>query len=810
MRSEPVSRSKRVIDWLWREPRQGARSLRRAPIFTLAVILILGVGIGGATTMLTAARMVLVTPLPVQDPDAIAVGWTYRDPSVEYTVRTDDLEPIAAASQTMREIAGVSHWGAQPQPFIERERSLVLNGTMVTPNYFEVLGVRPVLGRMLRPADGDSGAARTLVLSWSAWQSDFHGDSAVIGHHLIEPYDNQEYEVVGVAPPGLDYPRGVEAWLPFTPGVKAAFVVARLRSGVTPAMAGSDLFAVATRLFPDRELRGARMMPLAVAVEGGARPLVIALSAGVTLLLTIACVNVGVLLLLRGARRERELVIRRALGAGRAAVLRHLLTESMILAACGGVLGLCLASWLLRALILAAPSRLPRLDLVSTSGAPIGMSVAITLAALIAFGTVPAMASARLDLAKSLVRDNRTIHGSRSSRRLRHRLVATQMALAVLMVTLAGLLIRSLSRLEHVDLGYKPDHLSIVSIAMPTDVYTAGRLEALGESVVDRWRAVAGVESITPIAIPPLSGSNVWQGRFDRVDQTEAEAASNPAVAFETAGPEYFRTLGIPIVQGRAFTLADGAGAPYVAVVSESVARRFWPGQDPIGKQIKMPGDPRRFDSSRPRTVVGVVADNHLRTLRGLVPAVYIPWHQLPSWQGNVAIRSHVPLRLLASDLRSSLKELDPRLSLWRARTMDELLNQPLAEPKLGAVLMSTLALLALVLAAVGLFGVMASAVAAQTREIGVRLALGAAPSRLRWEVINQALRITFTGGAAGLALAMVATRVLRSVLYEVSPNDPFALGAAAAILLVVAGVAAWIPALRATRVDPAAALRSG
>ena len=539
---------------------------------------------------------------------------------------------------------------------------------------------------------------------------------------------------------------------------------------------------------------------------GNVRPILLVLTTAVALLLVIACVNVGNLLLLRAGTRARELAIRRALGATYADVVRQFLLESGLLAIAGGVLGFACAEGLIRVLIYLAPTQLPRADVIQLSGTPLVAALAITFVTVLLFGLAPALIAARTDVASTLRLDSRSGQDSKARRRVRHVLVSMQTTLALIMLAGSALLARSLARLESIDLGYQAEHLSILAASWPTTRYdSASKLYSLGEDVVRRWRAVPGVVAVTPALIPPLVGDNVFLGRLDVEGQSEAERAANALVPVETGGRDYFRTFGIPIRRGRGFEDTDRENAQPVAIVSEGVARRLWPNQDPIGKRIRF----WNTDTNALRTVIGVAGDAHLRVLRETTPAVYLPWRQIDFWQFNLAIRTSGTLGSVLPALRSELRAVDPQLALWYTKSMDDLLAAPLAQPRMSALLMAAFGAAALLLAAIGLYGLMASVVREQTREIGIRMALGAAPERLRRAVLRQALLIAGAGAIFGVIVTLATSRLLASVLFHVSPADPVALVGSCIVLLIVVVIAAYVPARWATKVDPASALRA-
>ena len=784
------------------------RGFRRTPAFSATVIAILALGIGSAVAMFTVFRAVLIERLPVRSADRLVVLSTYKDPAVEFGLQLEDLKQISAASNTLNGIAGFAHWGVAPSPMLDGDRALTMNRVMASGNFFDVLGAHAALGRLLRPADSEPGAAHVMVISYRAWQHTFGGDSAIVGHRVIEPYSQFSYTIVGVAPAGLDYPSRAEFWLAEGPdaGGQSIIAVGRLAPGATPVAAQTELLGIMRRIAPAKELAGAKAVEFTRAVVGDVRPAIEILTAAVALLLVIACVNVGNLLLLRSSSRTREMAVRRALGASYADLVRQLLIENGLLALASGLLGLAAAQTFVRVLVAIAPPQLPRIDVIALTGTPIVTAAGATLVALLFFGVVPALLAARNNVATSLRLDSRSGGDSTRRRRVRHLLVSTQTTLAVLMLTGSALLVRSLGRLQHLDLGYDADRLAFLSVTWPAAKIEGGpKLFPIGIELTRRLRAIPGIVAVTPTMAQPLVGANVFLASLDLEGQTPAERAANPIVTVELGGEDYFRTLGIPIKRGRGILETDREDAPHVAVVSEAVARRAWPGQDPIGKRIHF----WESDSTTWRTVVGVVGEVHLRTLRDATPEIYVPWRQSPYWQNMFAIRTSGLLAAVLPAIRREIRSYDPELTLWYDEPMRALLDAPLAQPRMTALLMTGFGAAALCLAALGLYGLLASIVRDGTREIGIRMALGATPERVRRTVLRQAAVTCGYGVLIGVAGALALSRLLASQLFEVSPTDPVALASACAILMAVALVAAYVPARRATRIDPAEALRA-
>ncbi len=743
--------------------RQALRALRRAPTFTATAVLILGLGIGMAVAMFTVADTVLLRPLPVRDQERIVLPRIVDPRGVDLMVAPTELDELRRESHTMSAIAGEAHQGAFGFVLLDGDRSLVLRAAWVTGNFFDVLGARPALGRLFRSEDESLTEPSVLVVSYDTWQRRFAGDSAVLGRQLTNPYTRRRYTIVGVAPAGLAYPAGAEYWSPLVYG-GGLDVVARLAPTATPAAARAEFLSTMREMYRkqharDREVvAGARIRTFSQAVLGDVRPVLQVLTAAVALLLVLACVNVGSLVLLRVATRTHELAVRRSLGATARDIARLLLIETGTLAIVGGSLGFFMAVALLRMLVALEPAGLPRTDLIRLGNAPLAAAVGVTLLAVVLVGVLPALAAAQTSLASPLRIDARSGSETRARKRVRRWFVAVQVALAVVVLAGAGLLARSLDRLLRIDLGYRADRLSLLWLTVPVSRADA---EAKFGALLDR--------------IPPA-----------------------------LRALPYFRTLEIPLLRGRGFLDTDRENAPNVAVVSEAAARLLQLGADPIGQRIRMASD---TSAGAWRTVVGIAGDIHFRSLREATPTIYLPSRQYFS-QGLFAVRTIGPLGGLLPAMRRAVHDADPEADIVRTETMEDLLADQRALPRLSTQLMSGFGLVAMLLAAVGLYGLMASVVREQTREIGVRMALGATPGRLRRDVLGAALSLTSVGAGVGLVVALLSSRLLTALLFQVSPTDPIALAGACVVLLGVGVGAAFLPACRAMRTDPAQALR--
>lgn len=812
------------MDSLWQDLRYALRTLRRTPGFTIAAVLILALGIGMSTTMFTVCKTVLIDRLPIRAQDQVVVMNTLDRSGRHLDVPYTYVAEIARDSALFRGVAGVYHL-VRPQPFLNGSAVVVLTLAGASTNYFDVLGMRPVLGRLLGPDDEQPGAAPVMVLSYAAWRRVFGGDPSVVGRSLVIPYTQQPARIIGVAGAGFQYPSGTDAWMALRRQYTALQVdiVARLAPHVTIGAARAGLFALTQSLNPfasvppapgqppvSLRISGVAAQSFAHTVLGDSRPVLVALTLAVGLLLLIACVNVGNLSLVRLLGRNREIAVRRAIGASSIDVVRLFAVENALLGTFGGAFGFLTALAALRVVRAAAPPQVPRLDALGSLSTPLAAAAGTTLLALLVFGVVPSFVVSRIRAYAALRSDPRSGSESPSARRSRQWLVAVQIALAVVMLNGAGLLVRTLAQLESADLGYRSEHLSILSFsgpqsALPTEVVG----QEVGKQLVNRLEATPGVAAATPILSEPFEGQSLYIRKLARADQPVTEREQNPFVPFEFGGPSYFRTLEIPILRGRGFTASDTRRSERVVVVNETLARQLWPDGDARGKRlvlVQLTLEPSRDTAF---TVVGVASDTRFRELRNVGPVAYFAWEQVQGgFPSLVAVRTTHPLAAMLPVLRAAAHDINPTLVLWEARTMDQLLDAPLAQPRLSALLLAGFSLVALLLSAIGLYGVVASGVRRQTHDIGVRVALGAARGDVLRLVVGEGVRLAAAGLTVGVLGAAAVTPLLRSQLYRVSPLDPLSYVLTALALVAVALVASYLPACRAARVDPMVALR--
>ncbi len=797
------------LDAVSRDLRFAIRSLGRSPGFAVAAVAVLAAGIGLTVALFTVSNAILRHPLPIADESQVVVLWGGSDGSVrQLPLTADHFDRYRTQARMLSGVAGTLSSTGWPHAVRDGVRPLTLSLAHVTGNFFNVLGSAPVLGRALQPRDDTPGAAPVAVISDALWRRAFAGRADAIGRRLTVPARNLTYTVVGVAAPGLEFPIGADVWVPLS-GIHIPEVVpiGRLAPGATVAQAAAELGA-SFRHEPSadmRQLRGAAL-PVAEYIVGDVKPALLLLSGAAALLLAIACINVANLLLIRSSSRARDTAIRRALGAGRGHIIRHGLIESALIALAAGLLGTGLAAALVQLLLAMAPPDLPRLDEVRLNGLPIGMAVLVTLATVVFFGVGPAIRAA-IDVAPSLRTSDRTATASRTARLAQDALVTVQVTLAIVVLAAAGLLGRSLLRLEQTKTGFSTERLTVVELSWPPDKFASpAKIETLYEQLIPRIEALPGVSAAVPVNVRPFTGAAVgWDGWFQ--PEGQSEQASHPVFSMAVVGARYFRTLGVPLIRGRDFTDADREGAPHVVVVSEGVARLFWPDESPIGKRIALGG--AKADDWW--TVVGIVADTRYRVLRGHAATVYMPLRQMGAASTmitTIIVRTDAETAATLPVLQSAARDIDPDVAILSADRMQQLVLNQLKEPRLSVLLLGVFGVGALLLASVGLYATLAYVVRQRRRELAIRQALGASPWRVRMLLLKQALLVAAMGAGLGLTIAIPAGRLIESLLFEISPADPWTLATATGVLVMAMLAASYLPIRRATRADVALLLR--
>jgi putative ABC transport system permease protein len=791
--------------------RYALRSLLRHRVFALTAILTLGLGIGANTAIFSAVNGVLLRPLPYPEPDRVLTIWGFHPSIGRETASLPDFLDWRKA----RSFSGMAAWANAAFTVTGTGEPEVVSGALVTPSYFRVLGAPIPLGRDFRD-DEARGAARVVVLSQGYWQRAYGGRSDVVGRQIT--LGGVPYTIIGAGARGLALPAQVDLWAPLqtdtTLGRRNDFlqVIGRLAPGATPEGARVELATIARRLeaeYPASNAGwGVELIGLQERIVGEIRPALLVFLGAVALVLLIACANVANLMLVRVAAREREVTIRAALGASRLRLLRQFLTESVLLALAGGILGLGLAVWGVDALRALEPGTVPRLQEIRLDARALAFALVLSTGTGLLFGVVPAIRALGFDLRGGLAEGGRALAGARAAARTRNALVLAEVALASVLLVGAALLLRSFVGLQRVDPGIAVDGILTARVTLPRSRYEdPARQVAFADALLDRARALPGVSSAALGSGAPVDDAlPYWAFAMAGVEQPPPEVVQD-AVVYR-ASPEYFPTFGLPLIRGRLFEAGDRADQTPVAIVSQGLAQRYWPGRDPIGSRITF-GDPGDSTSDW-MTVVGVVGDvRQDGAVSPAYPQIYVPFAQLSNRSIVVALRTgRNPLALVAP-LKQVLAGVDPNLALSQVSTMEQRVAGTLARPRVNALLLAAFAATALVLAALGIYGVIAYSVVQRTRELGIRVALGASADVVLGMVMRQGLSPVLIGLAIGLGVAAVGSRVLRSLLYGVTATDPATYAAVAAFLTVVAVAASYVPARGAARSDPVQALRA-
>ncbi len=816
---------------LLQDIRYGARLMLRSPALTVVAALSLALGIGANTTMFTVVNAVLLNPLPVKDSSRLVSVFTTDERAGPFGAfaqmsrpnfedlrdKNDTLDGMIAAAFVPMNLSGR---GEPEQVF----------GEIVTGNYFDVLGAPIAAGRGFRAsADDTPGASAVVVLSHGLWQRRYGGRADIVGDTIT--VNGRAFTVIGVTGEGFRGTTtlgGPEMWVPFglhrevTTGFTAENwdsrrallfqVNGRLRPGATAEQAQANLKGLAKALeeaFPsDNRGRTVTVVPLAQSTinPGFRENMVLAgglLMAIVGLVLLIACGNVANLLLARATARRQEIAVRLSLGATRGRLMRQLLTESVLLAALGGVLGIVIAFWARSALWAFRPPFLQEnaLDLQFDNTVAL-FTIGVSVLTGILFGLAPALQSSRAELVTEL-KERTTVPSGSHWYSVRNILVVGQVGLSFIALVSAGLFLRSLGHAQQIDPGFDADRLIVLGVSPGTNGYDEPRGRELYRRVIERVSSVGGVDAVSIATSVPL-----FNGGFARTVFKEGQDTSDPRAGRLTqlsqVMPGYFRTIGIRVVRGRDITEADRPGAPLVAVINETMARQYWPGEDPLGRQFRFIGDPT------PLQVIGIVRDSKYNFLgENATPYLYTALEQRYSPAATVHVRASGDPAAIMNTVRRELQQLEPTMPLLNVTTLRDVFEQALWAPRMGASLLGIFALLALLLAAIGLYGVMAYSVSQRTRELGIRLALGARQSEVRNMVVRQGVLLAVGGVAVGLAAAFAMARMVTNLLFGVTATDPMTFALIPVVLLVVATIATYLPAWRASRVDPVQALRT-
>jgi putative ABC transport system permease protein len=813
------------MDSLLQDLRYSLRRLAKSPGFTLVVVLTLALGIGANTAIFSAVNAVLLRPLGYADPDRL-VTIEHFYPSLgglKAPVSVPGFRDYQALGRTFESMAVENGWAANLTGQGEPVR---VAGARVTGRFFGTLGVPALLGRGLLPGEDSAGREHVVVLSHGLWQRLFGGDRGIVGRALS--LNGESYLVVGVMPEGFRdfFNRTVDLWAPlvFDPGQfgddsrtnEYLNLTARVRLGVPVEQAAAEMRSLARQLkqrYPDSYASDWSLLttPLAQRAVGDVRPALLVLLGAVGFVLLIACANVANLLLARAAARSKEIAVRTALGASRDRLVRQLLTESLLLALAGGVLGLLLAYWGVRSVVALNPGELPRADEIGIDAPVLAFTLFVSVLTGLLFGLAPAMHASTADLHGMLKEGGRGSAGDRGGQGLRRTLVVAEVALALTLLTGAGLLAKSFARLQGVDPGFDPEHLLTFNLSLPATRYPADSQQtAFFDQVLPAIAAVQGVRAAGATSTMPFSGS--WStASFEIEGYQPPPKTQGPWGDVRVVTPGFFETLRIPLRKGRFLGEEDRAGGRRVAVIDEEFVRRYWRDQDPLGKRFTFGPPPGATDTAAREwiEVVGVVGHTKHEGLDAEDRLqLYMPYRQRPLPFLTVAVRTAGDPETYATQVRRAVQSVDPDQPIANARTMEELIAQSVGQRRLSMLLLSLFSGIALVLASVGIYGLMSYSVAQRSRELGVRIALGAARSDVLRLVLRQGMSLALMGIVIGVGAAFALTRLIESQLYGVRATDPATFVGVAVLLGVTALAANLVPALRATRVDPAVVLR--
>jgi putative ABC transport system permease protein len=799
---------------LIKDIRYAFRTILKRPGFSLIAIITLALGIGANSAIFSVVNGILWRPLPYPKPQQLVMAWTNHQarggPAQEW-FSPPELDDWRAQNQTFSQLSALNNWAPT---FTGRDEPESLVGAAVSHDMFSLLGIAPARGRTFLPEEDQPNAANVVILSDEFWRQRFSSDPDIVGKSISLNQDS--YQVVGVMPAGFRFPiiPGVQVWRTLRPALNPSCgrgcivlrAIGRMKDNVTIGQAQADVSTIASRLatqYPDTNSKvGATLVPFHEQLVGNIkRPLLVLLGA-VGFVLLIACANVANLMLARAATREREMALRSALGASRVRVVRQLLTESTLLACAGAATGLVLAYWLLRLLVSLSPQGTPGLDQIAIDVSVLGFTVLIAAFTGILFGLAPALQLSKIDLNRSLKDTGKGTPGGMRGGRLRGALVIAEMALALLLLIGSGLLMKSFILLQRVDPGFNPDHVVTLRTILNRTAYpTTPQVVNFYAQLLDRVKATPGVQSAATISTLPLSGNNsdtnflIEGGPIPPPNQ-------EPSAWYNSVSSDYFQAMQLHMVKGRPFSESDNEKSPLVAIISEAMARKFFPNEDPLGKRIGRGPD-------KWREIVGVVRDvKHFGLDTDSPPTMYFPMRQVPARGMDLVVRTSGDPLSMAPTLRQQVWAGDRNLAIANLGTMKDLVSSSITQQRFILTLLACFAALALLLAAVGIYGVMSYAVTQRTHEIGIRMALGARVGDVLKLVVRQGLVLTLIGIAVGMALAFSLTRLMSSLLFGVTPTDALTFATVAGGLVLVALVACLVPARRATKVDPLVALR--
>ncbi len=812
---EAAQRRSEFMSDFWHDIAYAGRKLRAAPAFTLAAIATLALGVGANTAIFSVVNGVLLKPLPFPQPDRLVrVRYTQQGRGDAGT----PMDLVDNRSRTSKFVGFSTVEGATANLIRDNSDAERVQGVRVSANWFSLLRIKPVVGRFFVDGEDQAGAQNVVVLSEQLWRRDFSGDPAVVGKTVR--INAAPFTIVGVVPAAQRYPVTSELWMPRrfssqelsdgSRGARWLGLMARVKDDATIVEADAEVRRVSEvmeKQFPEvfRERR-ARIVTAQEYLTGDLRkPLFIILGA-VALVLLIACANVANLMLVRATARESEMAIRTALGAGRGRLVRQLLTESVLLALVGAAVGLGVAKLGMHELLSRAPADLPLVATASIDGRTLGITAIIALITGIVFGILPAVQAGKHDLATALRAGARGARSRRSANRTKRIIVIAEVALAVTLLTGAGLLLRSFGKLLSVDPGFRPEGVISMKVALPGRTYDSTATRNFIRAIEERAKAIPGAKNVALGNFVPLDGSS-YGFTFVIRGRPPLRPSEEPSTEVRQVTADYFNALGMPVLRGRSISASDQPGTTKVLVVNQTLAKRFFPNGDAVGQSISLGWG--EDTTGTMREIVGVVGDVRSAGLADEPePTVYVPIMQVPYSGLTILVRTNAAPATLAAPLRAIVRELDKEIPVYSVQTMEERISGSVGSQRFYAILIAIFAGVALLLSAVGLYGVVAYAVSQRTHELGVRVALGATRDRITRMVVTEGLRLTAIGAVLGVLGSLAAGRLVKTLLFGVSAIDPPTLVLVVAILGAVAAAASWLPARRAGRVDPLTAIR--
>ena len=807
------------MEKLLQDLRYSIRMLVKNPGYTAVALLTLALGIGANSAIFSVVNGVLLRPLSFNDPDSLAlIRATNREKGIA-THHVSHLDALdwKAQSQSFDDIALMAYWTFNLTEVEEPEH---IQGALATPNLFQMLGKQPMLGRAFMSEEAQPGKDNVVILGYGLWQRRFGADKNVIGQKLT--LNGVVSTVIGVAGADFGYPyNDVDIWAPFVGeqeqrGSRWLLALGRLKAGVTPKQAQADLDTIASRLelaYPDTNAGwGVNLISLHEQITRDIRPALLVLLGAVGLVLLIACANVATLTLARATSRRKEIAVRTAMGATRQRIIRQLLTESIILSLLGGMLGILASFWVIDSLVALAPDNIPRLSEVSVDWLVLGFTLAVSLLTGALCGLAPALLSSSIDVHSTLKEESGAVGGV-SRHRLRGLLVVSEVSLSLVLLVGAGLLIQSFLRVQRIDAGFNPENLLTMQLMLTGPGYGASaRRQTFVDETLSRIEALPGVKSASAISTLPIGGTSGRVNLSFVAEGRQVREGQDPNAYYRSVSPGYFQTMGIALAAGRHFTDHDNETAPRVAIINQRMAHRIWPDQDPIGKRVRWSDGPWSGGEPQWMTIVGVVADVKqygLETEEEL--AIYVPYAQkTTAWRWlSLVVRTNAEPTSLARAVTGEIHLVDRNLPVYLVQPMEQIVSESLGARRFNTLLLGILAAIALTLAALGIYSVISYSVSQRTREIGIRTALGAQKGDILRLVLRQGLGLTLVGVAGGLIVSVALTRLLSSLLYGVSATDALTFTSVAVMLMIVALLACYIPARRATKVDPMVALRN-